>query len=250
MRKKSSVIRNAVMGAFLACLMAVSADAALVLTLDDPTTIGVIDVIVIDDQVPSAVSDSGLISTDADGSIGTAGLISFSGALGTATVDIAIGTSKPLITGGRIDLNSYRVDTISPGTIIMSLTDTGFGSATSAPTQVSAIIGGTTDGTVSFSSTYDPDDVEFGNGDGDDVTIGSTASGNPFSETVSASIGALPGDDNIFSLTSMVTITHDEGNSLTTLDHLTLIDVEIVPEPATMALFGLGGLMMLPRRRK
>ena len=71
------------------------ADAAFVLTLDDPTTAG-IDVIVSDDLGVGAFTTVG-VTTDADGTAGAAGIITFLGTVGSFVVSVTTGFSKPLI---------------------------------------------------------------------------------------------------------------------------------------------------------
>ena len=56
-----------------------------------------------------------------------------------------------------------------------------------------------------------------------------------------------PGDDLLFSIRSRTNTIGFDGYNVQLLDNVT---ITVVPEPATLALLGLGGLALLRRRKK
>jgi len=211
------------------------ANASLVLTLDDLTTVG-IDVIVVDnaDGGIGTVTGKG-VSNFADGSA-TFGVVNYNGVVGTWTVNISTGVSDPVI-ADSLDLNSVNVSG-GVGSLQIMLTDTGY---TSPTTGLLSEIGGTTNGTVTASQSFDPNNAEFG--------IGTTINQGPFvggafSDTQGASFPLALGP---YSLTETVTINHTAAGQITSFDYSSS-----VPEPASLGMLGLGlvGLGFAARRRR
>lgn len=228
---------------FLVCaaaalLLSGVSQAAMVLTLDDLATPG-IDVIMVDEVSPinpPTVSTGKGDATTVDGALGTAGVITYSGAVGGFTVNVATGVSKPnLGPMPQLHLNSVNVSG-GAGTLHIELTDTGF-VAPGGSVELRSWIGGTTTGTVSYEQILDPDNAEFAlPADGNDVVIsGGPLGSGAFAEEKLAALGVLAGP---FSLTENVTIVHT-GSGITSLD----IDSSVIPEPASIAIWTMFGLV-------
>lgn len=170
------------------------------------------------------------------------GCVSFTGSVGSFTVNVTTGISKPILTDpliAELDLNSINVSSSSGGALTIRLTDTDF-------TQTFALggsllqIGGVTGGTVTYSAYLDNSNTEFGTA----TLLGSLgpyASGAFAGQTGIFGVSA----DGLFSLTQIVQITHT--NSGTTSFNATLR----VTQPATLVLVGaaLIGASVLARRR-
>ena len=181
---------------------------------------------------------SNITTSDAD----LDGLILFTGPVGSFSTNTVTGLSKPTIGSAaapQIDLNSINVSSGSNRVLHLWLTDTGF----TGIGQAVARIGGTTNGTVTYETFWDPGNGEFATTN----PIGSLVSFGPgpvaFSSTASSNIVT----GGAYSLTQHITITHN-GSAKTTS-----FDAEIlVPEPASIALFGLGlmGVHAAVRRKR
>jgi len=207
-------------GALCACATSLSittpANAAMVLTIDDPTTAG---------------TDVTALDNDNDG------VISFNGALGAFTVNVTTGVSKPAISGPQLlDLNSIDVSG-GAGNLIISLTDTGY---TGSPPALKGLFGGTTIGSVDFDFLYDDANTQFG--------------GTSFFDPAATPSGAFSGSSTSlvsltapYSLTIIADLTHD-GSGVSSFD----AEIQAVPVPAAVWLFGSGliGLAGLARRKK
>ena len=222
---------------------------ALVMTLDDLSTVGV-DVIIVDDV------DGGVgtwtpkgFSTAADGSAGD-GLVTFMGAVGSFIVNVTTGISKPIIGApdkARIDLNSVNVSGAA-GHLEIMLTDTDF---SALPYQDSEGVvltndwGGTTDGKVWAQGFVDPGNNAFGMG----YTTGPQHFDTPgaFSESLSLLTPAFPGT-GMFSLTEVVRLHHAGAGDITSFDKS--LSADPVPEPTTMLLLGAGMIILAGLGRK
>jgi hypothetical protein len=212
------------------------AEAAFVMTIDDLSTAGV-DVVVSDGVGVGILTDSGLVTTAADGGIGPDGFIFFNGGVGSFMVNVVSGVSEPILSTGQMDLNSINV-TGAPGTLKISLTDTGF---TGNVPSYSANYGGTTTGSVDFNFLQDPTNNEFGGGSFFDPAA---VSGGAFSGSGSGAIGV----GSPYSLTVIAEIQHTVGSQ-----QISSFDAHLVPVPVPLAvwLFGSGlvGLVGIARRK-
>ena len=172
--------------------------------------------------------------TVTDGGVGDSnpdvGAITFIGSLTGWSVNVTTGLSKPVLgsaTVASMDLNSVNVSSAGGGSLTIELTDTDFNAL--SPTSFSMSIGGTTNGSVTYDAYIDAGNVEFGQGTlvgnlGPYAPIafsGSTAGGGPFA-------------GGPFSMTQVVTITH-AGATSSSFD----AELRAVPEPGTLALFGM-----------
>jgi hypothetical protein len=207
----------------LAAGVSVHSQAAFVLTLDDPASLG-IDVVIADDRLPGLSTDSGLTVSHTD-LVGGAGVLSYSGAVGSFVVNVTTGVSSPLIGPSRLDLNSIDVSGAA-GTLIVSLTNTDF----TLPVPGFKIgHGGTTDGMVSLDYLYDTANQEFGG-----TVIGgashSVATEPAFAYVQTASVSSA----GLYSLSIVAEITHTGAGQVTSFDAM----MSPVPVPAAAWLFG------------
>ncbi len=229
------------------------AEAAFVLTLDDLSTFG-IDVIVVDDAPVGTVTKKGLSTTlDAFAGLGTA---SFIGAVGTFSVNVTTGISKPAIGPAIIDLNSVTVSSAGSGGGVLEimLTDTGFTFEAGNSGALLDVIGGTTRGIVTSFATYDGGDMEFAIASGGPVistpVVVNTAVplGTPTGFTSTTQVG-IPLIAATYSLSKFVRIEHFNSGDISSFNNEASI---IVPEPGTLALL-IGavpfGLCLVLRRR-
>jgi hypothetical protein len=182
-----------------------------------------------------------------DGEVGLdsnplAGAITFIGSLGGGTVwtvNVTTGLSDPILgspSSPHMDLNSVNVSSGGAGTLTIDLTDTDF-TASPGPAGFTMRIGGTTAGTVNYTAWSDPGNAEFGLVD----LINSTGPLGP--GAFSATTSGLAAVDAAYSLTQRVVITHTGVG-------VTSFDAELIPEPATLALVGLGLAGLAARRRR
>lgn len=212
-----------------------AANAGMILFLDDPGTVGIIDVIIGDELAVGSSTAKGN-TTDMDAAAG-AGMLSYNGSVGSYSVSVAYGVSKPLLTGrpSLLDLFSLQFSG-GAGAIDIGLTDTDY----LGPSGLVFATGGTTNGSISLEAWLDAGNQEFMQG----TKLGSTISnGGAFSYTSGQTLAAT----NPYSLTILSTITH-----LGQYPKITSFDAEIrVPEPSVIALFAAGLFGMgFARRRK
>lgn len=156
------------------------------------------------------------------------GAVTFNGSLGGWTVNVTTGITYPALgstSSPILDLNSVNVSSSGAGTLYIWASQTGYNGG--GPGAATFVAGGTTTGTLNFSSYFDNTNSLWGTGG----LIGTLAfSSSPFSGSTSGSVSAT----GPFSLTTVATITHT-GAGYTSFNATTT-----VPEPSTMLLFGFG----------
>lgn len=171
-----------------------------------------------------------------------AGAVTYIGAIGAFTTNVSTGLSYPILGSPEypwLDLSSIDVTGGSGGTskLYIYLTDTGF---TGAYSSFAATIGGTTGGTVKYSTYFDTANTAFAMS----TLLTEELYGGPaFSDVNTASALGL---DVPYSLTQALEITHT-GLAATSFD----AELTPVPEPGTFLLLGAGffGLAVYGRRR-
>ena len=164
----------------------------------------------------------------------TAGAVTYVGSIGVWTVNVTTGIGVPVVGTSSwpiLDLNSIDVTTTTGGTLNVAVTQTGLGPLPTGASSLRTSVGGTTAGTVSFTTYYDVTDLAFGTG----TLAGSLGPYGPgaFSGVTGAPIttGA-----NLYSITANASITQ-AGAGATSFDN----EVR-VHEPSTLLLLG-GGLV-------
>jgi hypothetical protein len=183
----------------------------------------------------------------------TAGRISFFGSIGTFSINLTSGISKPVIGTtdvGELDLSSFQISGSAAGTLSVRLTDTDF--AQEGVAFGLSAIGGTTDGTVAASTYLGRTNAEFGTGEL--LTDFGVLTGPSFSDSELVSIAPVvnAGGSSPYSLTILATITHTAAGQTTGFD--TFIQTSIteadVPAPASMAVFAFGLMALRSLRRR
>jgi hypothetical protein len=159
------------------------------------------------------------------------GMVAWSGTLGTWTVNVTTGLSKPLVGPAQLTLSSVNVSG-GAGTMTIMHTDTAFTYLGGLSTTTS--IGGTTQGSVEYKAFFDASNVEFGQG----TMVASFGmadyqrAGTGFSGLQSS----LASVNQPYSLTQVVTIRHT-GYAVSSFG--ANVAAVAVPEPASMAVGGL-----------
>ncbi len=188
------------------------------------------------------------VSTHSDMS-GLLGVVQFTSDIGSAwAVNITTGLSKPILPANshlvKLHLNSVNVSSTGPGTLAITLTDTGYLLPLSDRWMFRHYVGGTTNGTVTAETYYDLDNAEFGMGS----TLGTLGPFGPGAFSGTAHLQINPVTSDPFSMTQRVTIVHTKAFQITSFDSEL---VATAPEPGTLAMFGLGlaGLGFMRRRQ-
>lgn len=176
------------------------------------------------------------------------GVIVFNDTLGgdtTWTINVATGISKPMLgPDADMDLNSVNVATDGPGTLFITLTDTGYDTGiANASFGVLFEVGGTTSSQGTLLAEYWGDDSnsEFGMSE----MLGTLG---PFSDGAFSDTGAAvwSSQDGVFSLTQRITINHSDSGRTSFNSNLTVpgdLQVLEIPEPASMSIMFLGAMI-------
>jgi hypothetical protein len=208
--------------------------AAFMLRIDNPVTGGV-DV---------EITDQG----DGD-AFDLLGSITYMGSVGDFLLNVTTGVSKPIFNDpytAKLELNSINVTGFAAGTLVISLSDTGF---TLPPPPIGGAItsvGGTTSGFVTIETFLDP-------GPGSEAFAETTRLGGPVTfgvlqgnglpqpdysfNTAMAAVVPLPDPSDGFSLTQKITITHLTAWASSSFNSVVSVQT---PEPGTLLLLGTG----------
>jgi hypothetical protein len=209
----------------LSAVLPTSSHATLTMTVDDLSTAGV-DIVLNDTSAINA-------------------FLLQAGAVGSWSMSVAAGSGNGWSSIFGIDLTSFAASSNSGGTLRITLTETGLNmGANGGPVTVNSAIGGTTQGTVSYSSWLDdannPMNVANPAGQGSLLFSGSSSS-MAFAATGQGT--TLASDP--FAMTLQVDITHN-GRATSSFDFSAN-----VPEPGTLALLSVAllGAGFAARRR-
>ncbi len=218
--------------------------AGFIMTLDDTSTTG-IDVIIVDDAAIGTSTTKGA-STHEDGAPASAGFVTFNGTVGSFSINVTTGISKPNLNPPQLHLDSVNVTGSSAGTIEIMLTDLGYTTPEPGVSRLRSQFSTTTDGTVHYWQYADPDNTEFSTSSNAVFVAGGPFEHGSFAETKLKQL-TLTGP---YSLTEVVRISHAQGGLVTSLDLESQVLAGPIPEPATIALFAAGGACMMPLSRR
>lgn|SRR5690242_20120958 len=169
---------------------------------------------------------------------GNTGIATFFGAIGNFAANVTTGISKPLLgsaTDPILALNSIDVTTMGGGTLTIKLTDTDFLGTGGIVEAVNSIDGLLTAGSFSLSTFLDCGNNPFGQ-------TTQLTSQTSLNGTASSFVNGCQGN---YSLTQVAVLTMPGGALFGGTSVLS------VPEPSTVAIFGIGllGLGLALRRK-
>ena len=173
------------------------------------------------------------------------GALTYAGVLGNITFDLTTALADPVIGNANtalLSLTQLAVTAFAPANLVVSVTDTNR-TVLGSPVWFSAGIGGvvTGNGSVTASAYADPTNTAFGTSG---ISLDLGTSGGAFSAERGANFPYL----GAFSLTQIAVLNLGAGSVASFDLHSS---VSSVPEPATLALFGIGltGAAICYRRR-
>ena len=199
------------------------ADAALILELTDGVN-------------TETITDNGFGDISA-----TPGVVVFSGSIGVFDVSVTTGLGFPFqggLTQPSLTLDSINVSGGGAGILTVKLTQTDL----LGPSQGDATLttSGSTDGSMFVQSFVDSSNAAFG----DDDLTGTLGiySNESFEGSTFGTTDVTP----TYSASIIAQITHDDANDLTSF----VARYNVVPEPGSLALIGVGALLVAHRRRR
>lgn len=176
--------------------------------------------------------------------VGSSGAATFTSSIGTFAANVTTGISKPLIGSALLpilDLNSVDVTSQSGGggQLSILLTDTDFIGLGGVIEALNTIGGTLSAGSFAVTTFLDCANTPFGQST---QLTSQSLSGNPLSGSASTFVN---GCDGTYSLTQLAVLTMP-GNAIFSGDSMLA-----VPEPSTIAIFGIGllGLGLALRRK-
>lgn len=212
------------------------------------------------------ISDNGSGDTSSD-----SGVITFNGSLGSFSVNVTTGLSKPAIGAdsnnfAELDLNSVNISFSGAGTLLITLEDGGYTHGPSGPLSVASLVGGTMTGQAGSSVSFQ----SWVNGDNQLPALGPDQA----TAAVLPAIGSLPPAGSVavfdspvtfgpgaFSVSGSQEFTKTGSYSLFSQAKIVFTgrgsvsfdqNTNVVPEPITLVLLGSGlaSMGLLGRKRK
>lgn len=182
------------------------------------------------------LSDGSITKTITDNGAGDmsaiTGVVLFNDSVGAFSINVTTGLTKPVLGAPgvpKMDLNSVNVSG-SAGTLTIMFTETDFTDLVAGLDSLEALIGGTTDGTVSYETWIGTSNAPF------EMTTKLTDLGPYTAGAFSGTTATAFSPTGPYSLTQVVTITHSGAAQISSFD----AELNAVPEPSTVLLLGSG----------